>query len=99
MFIPLITSSAVAVVSGAWTAASIFVKYFLAGLAAKNLYQGTLTKETFLEDVEDSSEAAVAVLIAAGVVFSVSGLSPSPLLKLFSQLVALGYFAYLFWMY
>jgi hypothetical protein len=99
MVLPLITSTIVAAVAGSWTAASISIKYFLAGLVAKNLYERTLTREAFLEDVLESGEPVLLLLIGAGTVFAVTGLSPAPFLKLFSELVALSYFAYLFWKY
>ncbi|MFB6174434.1 MAG: hypothetical protein ABEJ87_00470 [Candidatus Nanohalobium sp.] len=99
MFLSLITSSVVAVIQGSWIASSIFLKYFLLALAAKNFYEGTFTSEAFIGDVMQSSNEVVTGLIGVGVLFAVSGLSPSPLLKLFSELVALAYFAFLFWKY
>lgn len=99
MLIPNITSTIVSIVEGTWIVSSIFVKYFLIGLVARNLYQGNFTWEGLEEDVMKSSEIIVTSFVALGAIVAFSGLSPSPVLKLFSELVALGYFGYLFWKY
>ncbi len=99
MVLQLFTSAVVTVVGSSWIAASIFLKYFLVGLAAKNVYQGRVSLESFLGDVMESSELVVTSIIGAGMLISLAGLSPRPLFKLFSELVALGYFGYLFWKY
>jgi len=99
MVIPSITSAIVAVVEGSWIASSIFLKYFLIGLVAKNLYQDSLTKEKLVEDIMESSELVVSMLIVSGLLITVSGLETRPVLELFSELVALGYFGILFWNY
>lgn len=99
MVIPSITSAIVAVVEGSWIASSIFLKYFLIGLIVKNLYQESLTREKLVEDIMESSELVVSLLIVSGLLITVSGLQTQPVLELFSELVALGYFAVLFWNY
>ncbi|MFB6115408.1 MAG: hypothetical protein ABEK04_03870 [Candidatus Nanohalobium sp.] len=99
MILPLITSTIVSIVEGTWIVSSILLKYLLIGLVAKNLYQGSFTIEGLRNDILGSSELVVSSLVVVGAVVAVSGLSPSPVLKLFSELVALGYFGYLFWKY
>lgn len=99
MVLQLITSSVVSVVAGSWIAASIFIKYLLVGLAAKNAYNGTLNIESLLKDVREGAEEVVVGLILAGAVISFSGLSPVPFIQLLSEVAALSYFAYLFWKY
>ena len=99
MVIPSITSAIVEVVEGSWIASSIFLKYFLIGLVAKNLYQDSLTREKLVEDIMESSELVVSMLIVSGLLITVSGLETRPVLELFSELVALGYFGILFWNY
>lgn len=99
MVLPLITSTIVAVVEGSWIAASILLKYFLILIIAKNVYQNSLTKENLSEDILESSRVVVIALVGLGALISVLGLSLSPFLQLFSELVALAYFSFLFWKY
>ena len=99
MVLPLITSTIVAVVEGSWIAASILLKYFLILVIAKNLYQNSLTKENLSREILESSRIVVTGLVVLGALISVSGLSLSPFFQLFSELVALSYFAFLFWKY
>jgi hypothetical protein len=99
MVIPSITSAIVAAVGGSWIASSIFLKYFIVGLVAKNLYQDSLSREKLVEDIMESSELIVSLLIVSGLLITVSGLETKPVLELFSELVALGYFGILFWKY
>lgn len=99
MLIPTITSTIVSIVEGTWIVSSILVKYLLIGLVARNLYQGNFTWEGLEEDIMKSSELVVTSLVALGAIVAFSGLSPAPILKLFSELVALSYFCYLFWKY
>lgn len=99
MVLQLFTSTVVAVVEGSWLAASVFLKYFLVGVVSSKLYSKDLSLESFLQEVRGSSETVVLSLIVVGALISVSGLSFSPFLKLPSQLIALGYFGYLFWNY
>ncbi|AOV94403.1 hypothetical protein AQV86_00585 [Nanohaloarchaea archaeon SG9] len=97
MVIPSITSAIIAVIEGSWIASSIFLKYFLIGLIAKNFYQDSFTREEIVEDVVESSELVVPLLIVSGLFLTVSGLEVTPVLMLFSELAALGYFTVLFW--
>lgn len=80
-------------------AASIFLKYFIVALVAQNLYQNSLTWEKLAEDLLESSELVVAMLVGSGALIALSGLSFTPILGLPSEILALGYFAFLFWKY
>ena len=97
MVLSSITSAVIAVVEGSWIASSIFLKYYISGLVVKNLYQDSLNREEFIGEIMESSELVVSLLILSGAVFAVSNLSLTPLVELFSELVALGYFGLLFW--
>lgn len=99
MVISLITSTAVALVESSWIVASITVKYFLLGILLRNLAENSFTWEKVSEEILESSELVVTVIIGLGAILAVLNFSPSPLGKLFSELIALGYFAYLFWKY
>ena len=99
MVLSSITYAIIAVVEGSWIASSIFLKYYISGLVVKNLYQDSLNSEEFIEEIMESSELVVSLLIVSGAVIAVSNLSLTPLVKLFSEIIALGYFGLLFWKY
>lgn len=99
MVLSLIASTVVALIEGSWIVASITVKYFLIGLVLRNLFENSFTWEKVSEEILESSELVVTVIIGLGAVLTVLNFSPSPMAKFFSEITALGYFAYLFWKY
>ncbi|MFB6143692.1 MAG: hypothetical protein ABEJ98_00130 [Candidatus Nanohaloarchaea archaeon] len=77
-----------------WALAVFGSKFFLAGVLA---YSG-FTGQDFRELLEDWSEYFVAALVVAGLGFSLANIS-APSGGVLSELVALGYFLFLFWNY
>lgn len=87
------------IVRSSWIAASILVKYYLAATVLYLLYRKDLSVESFQENLLDNSRVFILGLLGLGIVLAVSGLDISPVFSDISQLIALGYLAYLFWVY
>lgn len=99
MVLSSLTSTVVALVESSWIVASITVKYFLMGLLIRNLFENSFTWEKVSEEILESSELVVTTIIGLGAILALFDFSPSPMAKLFSEITALAYFAYLFWKY
>ncbi|WEL23992.1 hypothetical protein [Candidatus Nanohalovita haloferacivicina] len=87
------------IVRSSWIAASVLVKYYLAATVLYLLYRKDLNIESFQENLVDNSRTVIFSLLGLGIVLAVSGLQISPVFGDVSQLIALGYLAYLFWVY
>ena len=87
------------IVQGSWTAASILVKYYLAATLVYMAYRKNLSLDTFREHILDNSRVFIYSTGLFGVLLAASGIVLSPVLSVFSQIVALAYLAFLFWVY
>ena len=97
MVLQLLTSTAYALIESSWMISTVIVKYFL-------LSAGLITvsrREDYIEDfrsiLDEYSAGIVTSIVILGVLALVSGLSVKPVLPVFSHLIAVIYFGYLFW--
>lgn len=86
-------------VAYSWSVAAVAVKYVLLVYLVKLGYEKDLSLESFLEIVERYANETVVGIVTLGVTFSIISIKPEPFLRLLSELIALGYFALLFWRY
>ncbi|MFB6213179.1 MAG: hypothetical protein ABEJ07_01285 [Candidatus Nanohaloarchaea archaeon] len=98
MVLQLVVSAIYQTVRHSWLFAAVAVKYILAAQLIEIIYRGGGLSE-FSEKIMERSAAVVTGIVVAGFLLSLADYQPSPLLKPFSEFVALAYFAYLFWRY
>lgn len=82
-----------------WTVATVVLKYVLALYVARLAYEDRLNLKNFSKEVVEHSREIVTGIVVLGFVFSLLNLELTPLLKPLSEVVALAYFAFLFWRY
>lgn len=99
MVIQTLTGVIYEVTSQSWAVASIIVKYYLVAAAAYLYSNKGLTRESFTEKIIKDSRFVLTGIVGAGTLFFILNLSIEPLIRLFSELVALVYLGYLFWKY
>lgn len=99
MVIQTLTGVIYEITSQSWAVASIIVKYYLVAAAAYLYSEKALTKELFKEKIIKDSRFVLTGTAAAGTLLFTLGLSLEPLIRLFSEFVALTYLGYLFWRY
>ncbi|MFB6190484.1 MAG: hypothetical protein ABEJ91_02840 [Candidatus Nanohaloarchaea archaeon] len=99
MPLQLIVSAVYQTVRHSWLVAAVAVKYILIAYFLDLLRSGELEIGSFQKSVKNYSGETVAGIVVAGFVLAVLNYQPSPLLRPFSEFVALAYFAYLFWIY
>ncbi len=96
MVLNLAVSFIYEVVKQSWLVSTVVVKYMLLAHLVE-LAASEFSLERLEEELLDNSRLAVTGIVLLGVVSVVTGFQVSPFLEVFSQLVALGYFAFLFW--
>ncbi|MFB6145759.1 MAG: hypothetical protein ABEJ99_04635 [Candidatus Nanohaloarchaea archaeon] len=86
------------VVKHSWNVSTVLTKYFILGLSLK-----TVSEETAISNLEENLLAYrkeyVTGVIVLGIISMIAGWTVEPFFKLFSELLAVLYFAYLFWKY
>lgn len=87
------------VIRSSWTAASVLVKYYIFATFLFLAYRKDISIEKFQESLVENSRVVVLGLGALGIVLAAAGLEFSPVLPEASQVIALTYLGYLFWIY
>ncbi|MFB6193154.1 MAG: hypothetical protein ABEK00_02785 [Candidatus Nanohaloarchaea archaeon] len=87
------------VIKSSWLLASVFVKYYLAGTVAYLAARKDFSFEGLENTLLDNSRIVVIGLGISGIVLASTGVSFTPLLPQISQVLALIYLGYLFWVY
>lgn len=99
MPLQMILSGVYQVIRHSWMISTVVVKYILAVHLVQLLRQENLDPESFQQKLMEYSSETVAGIIALGAVFATLQIEVSAGFMLFSQLVALAYFGFLFWKY
>ncbi|QKQ98795.1 hypothetical protein GKQ38_04700 [Candidatus Nanohaloarchaea archaeon] len=87
------------IIKASWTAASVIVKYYILATVLYLAYRKNLDLESFQESLLDNSRVFILGLLLLGVISAGLGLQLSPVLSEVSQVIALAYLGYLFWVY
>jgi len=87
------------IIRSTWTEASVLVKYYLVGTLAYLAYRKDLSTEGLGENLLDNSKIVVFTLMFAGMLLAAFQIEVKAFLPVFSQLIALVYLGYLFWVY
>ena len=93
----ILTTFAYEWVASSWMVATIILKEVLILHIAKLFLDEQITLEHFGEVVMRYSKLTVTVIVALGLAAVAIGFRTQAQFLLFSQLVAIGYFCYLFW--
>jgi len=99
MVLEILTSFGYDAVQQSWIVATVLVKYVLFFLGVETYYREGLNLEHYGEVLMENSREFVAFIVFLGVANVFAGFSIQPVFELPSQLIALGYFGYLFWKY
>lgn len=86
-------------VQEAWYIAAVLAKYFLAGTAIYMMYRKELDMEAYTENILENGKYFLFLVTGLGLMAASFNTEIRPLFSLPSQLIALGYLAYLFWKY
>ena len=82
-----------------WTAASVLVKYYLAGTLAYLAYTDNFSLEEFRDNLLDNSKTFIFALLFVGILMATLRIEVKAFLPVLSQLVAVAYLGFLFWVY
>ncbi|PSH02275.1 MAG: hypothetical protein BRC26_01365 [Nanohaloarchaea archaeon QH_8_44_6] len=85
------------VVQQSWMVSSVLIKYLLVFHIAKAFYDGKHNMKHLEEVILRYSRPTVFIIVMLALISVSLGLEVEPRFKLFSQLIALLYFAVLFW--
>ncbi|MFB6100871.1 MAG: hypothetical protein ABEK16_06410 [Candidatus Nanohalobium sp.] len=99
MALQAVTGIVYDITTHAWAAASVIIKYYLLVAAAQLYTQEGLTRENMTEKLLEESRLVLTGVVVTGAVLYILNFKPAPLAKLVSELIALGYLAFLFWKY
>ena len=84
-------------VEQSWMVSTVLVKYILLVHIGQLLYSDERDLKHLEEVIMDYSRLVVVTIVFIGLISTLIDYSPEPVLKPFSQLVAVVYFAFLFW--
>ena len=87
------------IIRSTWTAASVLVKYYLAGTLAYLAYTDNFSLEEFRANLLDNSKAFIFTLLSAGILMAAFQIEVQAFLPVISQLIAVAYLGFLFWVY
>lgn len=87
------------IIRSTWTAASILVKYYLAITMAYLFYTDSLSVEELRKNILENSKAFIFALLFGGMLLSAFQIEVKAFSSSISQLIALAYLGYLFWVY
>ncbi len=99
MALQILTGFIYSLVEQSWTVSTVLTKYFLVLVLFKAIYDGEKTLEGISEKLVDYSDTFVTLVVLLGLANIFAGVEVQPIGKVFSEVVALGYFAFLFWKY
>lgn len=87
------------IINSTWTAASILIKYYLASALAYLAYTDNLSLGKFRENLLDNSKAVIFTLVLTGMLLASFQIEIKAFSSSISQLIALAYLGFLFWVY
>ncbi|MFQ3275107.1 MAG: hypothetical protein ACI9LV_000102 [Candidatus Nanohaloarchaea archaeon] len=97
MVIQLLSSFAYSLVENSWMVSTIAVKYFLFIGVIYAASKESNYVENFKNFVEDFSGELVSGIVVIGLLTLLTGTNLTPVASVFSHLVTVTYFGYLFW--
>jgi hypothetical protein len=80
-----------------WIASTVLIKPAIVLHIAKLVYDERINLKHLEEVLLDYSRPTVGVMFLTGLFFTLLGLEAEPVFKVFSQLLALTYYGFLFW--
>jgi hypothetical protein len=99
MALQLLSEFAYQLVEQSWIMATVVVKYFLLVIGAKIVSEQKFDPHYFSEQLIKYSGEIVSLIVFLGLVNVFVEFGVEPVFKVFSQVVAFLYFAFLFWEY
>ena len=99
MVLEFLSNFAYQLVEQSWTMATVFIKYFLLVLAAKIVSEQKFGLDYISDQLTEYSGEIVSLVFLLGFLNVFIGLNIDPMFKVFSQVTAFLYFAFLFWKY
>ncbi len=87
------------VIQEAWYTAAVLAKFFLAGTAVYLVSRNELSLDAYSESILENGKYFIFLVTGLGLMAASLGIEVRPFFSLPSQLIALGYLAYLFWKY
>ena len=87
------------IIRSAWMAASVLVKYYIAGTLAYLTYRDNFSVEELRNNLLDNSKIFIFTLLLAGILLALFQIEINALSPVASQIIALAYLGFLFWVY
>ncbi|MFB6291804.1 MAG: hypothetical protein ABEI58_00240 [Candidatus Nanohaloarchaea archaeon] len=99
MVLQLLVSVVYETVRHSWFVAAFSIKFLLAGVVARLVYENRLGLEELDVELMKYARETVAAIVVLGAAAAASGFKPPLFPGIVSEALAAGYFAYLFWRY
>ncbi len=99
MVLQILTSFIYSLVEHSWTVSTVLTKYFIAFIIFKTFQGDERNLKSFSDKLIDYSDIFVTSVVLLGAANIFIGLEITPFVRVFSEIVALGYFGFLFWKY
>lgn len=97
MVLQLAVSIIYELVRQSWLVSTVLMKYLLILHVAELAYRKKLDWESFGETVMKYSRPTLLGIVTLAAIVAITGVELQPRFKLVGELVALGYFGFLFW--
>ncbi len=97
MVLQLAVSVIYELVRQSWLVSTVLMKYFLVLHLGELAYRKQLDWKSFGEKIMKYSRPTLVGIVTLAAIMAITGVELQPRFKLFSELVALGYFGFLFW--
>lgn len=97
MVLQLLTSTAYALIESSWMVSTVIVKYFLLSAVLIAFSRRKDYIEDFRSIIDEYSPGFVTSIVLIGFLALASGINVKPVSPIFSNLIAVIYFGYLFW--
>lgn len=97
MVLQLLASFAYSLVESSWMVSTVAVKYFLIAGVVYALSNEEDYIENFRSFVDNFSPELVSAIVLTGLVLVLTGVNLAPTAAVFSHLVTVTFFGYLFW--
>ncbi len=97
MVLELLVTVLYETVQHSWAIATVALKYVLLVSVVGLGYRRELDATTFIEIIEKYSRETVTAIVVLGFLFAMVDTKPEPVFRVLSEIVALAYFAFLFW--
>lgn len=99
MALQILASFIYNLVEQSWIISTILTKYFLVLVLFKAFQDGDRSLDRVSEKLVDYSDIFVTLVVFLGLAGMLIGLEIQPVARVFSEIIALSYFAFLFWKY